>query len=138
MKVETLIFGFLFVFLGISDAVYGYYSHDPAGTTALALAAGLGLLISFYLRVTGKRLGDRLEDRPDADISEGAGVLAHFSPGSIWPPLMGLFIGIAVLGFVFGLWLTVIGAIGGSVAVGGLVFEHYLGLQAPHAQDVPN
>lgn len=138
IRTEAFTFLFLFVFFTITDIVYWIFSHEPAGTVALALTAGLGLLIGFYLYVSGNRVGPRPEDRPMADIAEGAGVMGHFSPQSLWAPLVAASMAVALLGFIFGLWITVIGAILGVAAVGGMVFEHYLGLPARHAQNVPN
>ncbi|MHB8341642.1 MAG: aa3-type cytochrome oxidase subunit IV [Mycobacteriales bacterium] len=136
MKVEGYVFGFLFAFLAVSDVVYWFLSHDPTGTTALALAAGLGLLISFYMFVTGRRLGLRPEDRGDADVSEGAGVVGHFSPGSPWPVLIAFSAAVFFLGFVYGLWLSVLGGIGMLVNITGLLFEHFVGQQSEHANEV--
>ena len=73
-----------------SDIVYWYFSHDPTGTTALALAVGLAFLTGFYLLFTGRRLPLRPEDNPQGEIDEGTGELGFFSPHSWWPLFMGL------------------------------------------------
>ena len=39
---------------------------------------------SFFWFVS-RRIDPRPEDRPDAEIAEGAGDLGFFSPGSYWP-----------------------------------------------------
>jgi hypothetical protein len=125
MKVEGYLFAFIAIFLAPIDVVYWLNSHDPTGTTALALGAGLGLLVSTYILVTARRMEPRPEDMDDADISDGAGELGFFSPYS-WAPLWcGLAAATAFLGLVFGWWLFAIGAAFAIPAVGSMVFEYY-------------
>ena len=125
MKVEGYLFAFIAVFLAGTDGFYWYYSHDPTGTTALALGAGLGALIGIYLLFTARRIEPRPEDLEDADISDGAGELGFFSPYS-WAPLWcGLAAATTFLGIVFGWWLFFIGAAFAIPAVGSMLFEYY-------------
>jgi hypothetical protein len=125
MKVEGYLFAFIAVFLLPTDIIYWHYSHDPTGTTALALGVGLGALVGTYLLVTARRIEPRPEDLEDADISDGAGELGFFSPYS-WAPLWcGLAAATAFLGMVFGWWLFAIGAAFAIPAVGSMVFEYY-------------
>jgi hypothetical protein len=125
MKVEGYLFAFIGVFLGGSDVIYWFTSHDPTGTTALALATGLGALVGSYLLFTAHRMEPRPEDLDDADISDGAGELGFFSPYS-WAPLWcGLAAATCFLGIVFGWWLFYIGAAFTIPAVGSMVFEYY-------------
>jgi hypothetical protein len=125
MRIEGGIFLFIAVFLGVTDIVYWFTSHDPTGTTALALGTGLGLLVATYLLVTANRIGPQPEDMDDADISDGAGEIGFFSPYS-WAPLWCA--GSAALifaGIVFGWWLTFLGAAFAVPAVGSMIFEYY-------------
>jgi len=125
VKVEGYLFAFIAVFLLPTDIVYWHYSHDPTGTTALALAVGLGMLVGTYLLITARRIEPRPEDLEDADISDGAGELGFFSPYS-WAPLWcGLSAATAFLGLVFGWWLFAIGAAFAIPSVGSMVFEYY-------------
>ena len=125
MKVEGYLFAFIAVFLGGVDVIYWFTSHDPTGTTALALGCGLGLLVGSYLRVTGRRMEPRPEDLDDADISDGAGELGFFSPYS-WAPLWcGLAAATCFLGLVFGWWLFIIGFSFAIPAIGSMLFEYY-------------
>ena len=124
MKVEAFLFFFIAVFLTGTDIVYWYTSHDPTGTTALALAVGLGLLVGSYLTVTARRVGQRLEDNPDADISDGAGEIGFFSPYS-WAPLWcASSAAVVFLGVVFGWWLSFIGAAFAIPAIASMLFEY--------------
>lgn len=125
MKVEGLVFSVFTVFLSITAVVYWFTSYDPTGTAALAICSGLGLLVGGYLLVTARRFGPRPSDLPDAEIADGAGEVGHFSPGSYWPFFISAFLFLALLGFVFGIWLALIGVVGTIATVMGLVFEHY-------------
>jgi hypothetical protein len=125
MKVEGFLFAFIAAFLAPVDVVYWFTSHDPTGTTALALGVCLGTLVGSYLLVTAKRIDERPEDNPDADVADGAGEMGFFSPYS-WAPLWCA--GAAAMifaGVVFGWWLTFLGAALAVPAVGSMVFEYY-------------
>ena len=98
MKVEGYLFVGCAAFFAAADVVYWYFSKDPTGTTALALAVGLAFLIGFYILFTGRRLPPRPEDNTQAEISEGTGELGFFSPHSWWPLITGLS---SAVGFVF-------------------------------------
>ena len=67
MKVEGYLFLGCAVFFGGSDLVYWQYSHDPTGTTALALSVALAFLTGFYVLFTGRRLPKRPEDDREGD-----------------------------------------------------------------------
>jgi Cytochrome c oxidase subunit IV len=127
MKVEGWLFLGCGVFFGGLDIVYWYTSHEPTGTTALALAVGFALLTGFYLLFTGRRLPFRPEDNPEGEIAEGTGELGFFSPHSWWPLFLGLSCATAALGFAVGLWLFLIGMLFTVCATIGFVFEYYRG-----------
>ncbi len=103
------------------------FSHDPTGTTALALAVALAFLTGFYVLFTGRRLPERPEDTPDGEIDEGVGELGFFSPHSWWPLFVGLAAAVAALGVAIGWWMFLIGALSLLLAVIGFVFEYYRG-----------
>jgi len=62
VKVEGYLFLGCALFFGASDIVYWYFSKDPTGTTALALAVLLAALIGYYTLFTGRRLPERPHD----------------------------------------------------------------------------
>jgi hypothetical protein len=130
MKVEGFLFVGCAVFFAAADAVYWYFSKDPTGTTALALAVGLAFLTGFYLLFTGRRLPRRPEDDPEGEISQGTGELGFFSPHSWWPLFVGLSAAVAATGFAVGWWLFLIGALLTILSAIGFVFEYYRGLYA--------
>ena len=52
----------------------------------------------------------RPEDRTDATMADGAGVIGSFPGSSIWPFVLGMGLFLMVLSMVFGLWLIAPGA----------------------------
>ena len=131
MKVESLIFTLIAVFCVIAAVVYGLWSREPIGTTALVLSAGLNGLIGGFFWFVSRRIDARPEDRKDADIAEGAGELGFFSPSSYWPftvALAAALMGLALAFWYF--WLLVMAVVVLLIAVGGLLFEYYVGQNA--------
>jgi hypothetical protein len=128
MKVEGYLFIGCAVFFTAADVVYWYFSKDPTGTTALALAIGLAFLTGFYILFTGRRLPRRPEDDPRGEISQGTGELGFFSPYSWWPLIIGLASATAAIGAAVGWWLFLIGLLFVFLAAIGFVFEYYRGV----------
>jgi hypothetical protein len=135
MKVEARIFDIVMVFAFVVAIVYGVMTHylsgygtEPVGLVALILTGGLALLAGSYLRFVSRRIEARPEDREDAEVSDGAGELGFFSPGSYWP--IGLAASAALAGLAlafFHIWLLVIALVCLLIAIGGLVFEYHTG-----------
>ncbi len=131
MKVEGFVFSFFAVFLTMSSVVYWFTSKDPTGTTALAISAGLGVLIGGYLLFVARRMEPRPQDVPDAEVADAAGELGHFSPGSYWPFFIAVATMLLLLGVVFGIWLSIIAVALLLGSVIGLLFEGYVGRFSP-------
>ena len=135
MKVEARIFDIVTVFAFVVAAVYGVMTHymsgygtEPVGTVALILTGGLALLAGSYLRFVSRRIEARPEDREDAEVSDGAGELGFFSPGSYWPIALAASAATAGLALAFFyVWLLLIAVVMLLVAIGGLVFEYHTG-----------
>src|SRR3978361_758028 len=128
MKVESRIFELLTIFCFVCALIYGLLSKEAVGIVGLTLTGGLTLIIGTYFRFVARRLEERPEDNPEAEVSDGAGDLGFFSPGSYWP------IGVAGSGAITGLglafyqwWLIVTGMVALSIAICGLVFEYHSG-----------
>jgi Cytochrome c oxidase subunit IV len=131
VKVEALIFNIITVFCFVAAAVYGFWSREPIGTTALALSGGLTLIIGGFFWFVSRRIDLRPEDRKDAEIAEGAGELGFFPPGSYWP--FGLAASAALMGLgvaYWFAWLMLAAAAALVVTIGGLLFEYYVGQNA--------
>ena len=127
MKVEGYLFIGCAVFFAGSDIVYWHFSHDPTGSTALALAVGLAFLTGFYVLFTGRRLPLRPEDNSQGEIAEGTGELGFFSPHSWWPLYVGASAAFTALGFAIGWWMVLIGFVAMLLTSIGFVFEYYRG-----------
>lgn len=127
MRVEGWLFLGCAIFFGVADLFYWNLSHDPTGSTALALSVGLAFLTGFYLLFTGRRLPKRPEDDNRGEIAQGTGELGFFSPHSWWPLFVGLSGALAAVGVAIGWWLFLIGALALILSVIGFVFEYYRG-----------
>ena len=80
------------------------------------------------MRFISRRIEPRPEDREDAEISDGAGEMGFFSPGSYWPIAMAGSVALAGVAMAFfHVWLIVIAGVLILVTVGGLVFEYHTG-----------
>jgi len=135
MHIDARLFEFIAVFLlfaallyGVLTALYATGGEEWAGTTALALTAGLASIVATFFRFVARRLDTRPEDYEGAEISDGAGELGFFAPHSWWPILVALAAAVAATGIALWLpWLITAGVVFVLAAVGGLVFEYYVG-----------
>ncbi len=138
MKIEARLFLGVAVFCWVAAAIYGWWTHhaqghvEVAGLAALILSGGLlGISGSFFWFVS-RRIDPRPEDRNDAEIAEAAGELGFFSPGSYWPLGIAGAATVAGLGLAFfQIWLLLVGVVLILFAVGGLLFEYYIGGRRP-------
>jgi Cytochrome c oxidase subunit IV len=131
VKVEAAIFNLIAVFCVIAAVVYGVWSREPIGTTALVMSAGLTGLTGGFFWFVSRRIDARPEDRKDAEIADGAGELGFFSPGSYWPFALACSAGLMGLALAFFYyWLIIIAGIALLITIGGLLFEYYVGQNA--------
>jgi hypothetical protein len=127
MKVESRIFEIITAFFFIAAIIYTVLSHEPVGIAALFLTGGLSLIIGTYFRFISRRLEERPEDNPEAEVSDGAGDVGFFSPGSYWPISVAACAALCGIALAFWhVWLLVIGGVLLLLAVGGLVFEYHV------------
>jgi hypothetical protein len=127
VKVESRIFEITTAFFFIAAIVYTIVTKEAVGIACLFLTGGLSLIIGTYFRFVSRRLETRPEDNPDAEVSDGAGEVGFFSPGSYWP--IGLAAAAALVGVALAfwfIWLLVIAGVLLLIMVGGLVFEYHL------------
>jgi len=136
MRSEFRLFGLLAGFLYLAAAVYAWWTwtdSDPhrvewIGTVALILSGLLCLMCGGYFWFVSRRIDPRPEDRPDAEIADGAGEIGFFSPGSYYPFGIALSATVAGLGLVFWMpWLIAVGMTAVVVGAAGLLFEYYTG-----------
>jgi hypothetical protein len=126
MRTNGLIFALFGTFSIVCDVIYWFASKDPTGTACLGISSGLGFMIAGYLIFTDRRIGAMAQDRPDAEISDGAGEIGNFVPASWWPILIALSVAVLLVGLIFAMWLALIGALGLITSVSGLIFENLL------------
>jgi hypothetical protein len=122
----TMFLGFA-VFMLAAAAVYGFWSKEPVGTTALFLAFLLCTMIGFYLAFTARRADTGAMDRDDADVADDAGELGFFSPHSWQPLALAAGGALAFMGVIFGWWLVFFSLPVLLFGVWGWVFEYYRG-----------
>lgn len=134
MKSEWRLFGIITLFCFLVAPLYAWWTNQDTGTVEWVGVLGLvltGLLTTMcagFFLVVSRRIEPRPEDRPDAEIDEGAGDLGFFSPGSYWPFGLAAAAFTAALGLVYmQIWLVAAGLIAVIFATGGLLFEYYTG-----------
>lgn len=125
MKIEGWIFGVGAIFYFLVSGIYWYLSRDEIGTTALVMTGALAFLVAFYILYTAKRVYPRPEDRDDGEIDEADPEYGFFSPHSWWPLPVGLGAMITALGFVFAVWVIVLGVAVLMLGIIGWLFEYY-------------
>ena len=127
MNVESRLFEIITAFCFLTGIVYTVLTGEPVGVAGLFLTGGLCLIVGTYFRFVARRLEERPEDNPDAEVSDGAGDVGFFSPGSYWPiALAGTAALMAISLAFFLVWAIVISMILLLLAVGGLVFEYHI------------
>lgn len=115
LRVQWQMFAAVAAFIGVIAIVYWFVSYEDAGTTMLALAAGLAALVGGWLFVQDRR-------STDADVSNHAPV--HYLPtSSVWPLAIGVGATLTVNGFVLGLPYAAPGAGVLALAVAGFVAQ---------------
>jgi hypothetical protein len=127
MRTESRIFELLTIFFFLVAIIYVLIAREPAGSAALFLTGGLSLIVGTYFRFVSRRVELRPEDNPGAEVSDGAGDVGFFSPGSYWP--FGLALSVALLGISLAFmyfWAVTISAVILVISVGGLVFEYHV------------
>lgn len=141
MKTERRIFGGIAAFLLAVAIVYAGWTTaelgriEWIGTVALFLSFALSIMVTLYFWIVERRIEPRPEDRPDAEIAEGAGEVGFFSPGSYFPFGIALACTVAGLGIAFWMWwMIAAGGIGILLAVSGMLFEYYTGTRRTTAQ----
>ncbi len=125
MKTSWILFVGLAIFYAILTVVYWQLGGEAVGITAIALSAGLALIVGFYLWFTDRRLGNLLpEDNQQGEIADSAGEIGFFSPHSWWPLPVALSVSALALGLIIGWWLVLIAFGSLIISIMGLVLEY--------------
>ncbi|MFE5488089.1 cytochrome c oxidase subunit 4 [Streptomyces sp. NPDC056527] len=127
MKFQGRLFIWLSIFVLAMAILYGVWSKEPVGTTALFLAFGLCIMVGYYLAFTARRVDEMAMDNKEADVADEAGEVGFFAPHS-WQPLS-LAVGgaLAFLSIAMGWWILYFSAPLILVGLFGWVFEFYRG-----------
>jgi len=127
MKTESRIFEILTIFFFVVAIIYLVISQEPAGTAALFLTGGLSLIVGTYFRFVSRRLELRPEDNPGAEVSDGAGDVGFFSPGSYWPFGLALSVALVAISMAYMyFWAITISGVILLISIGGLIFEYHI------------
>ena len=125
MKTSWILFVGLAIFYAILTVVYWQLGGEAVGITAIALSAGLALIVGFYLWFTDRRLGNLLpEDNQQGAIADSAGEIGFFSPHSWWPLPVALSASALALGLIIGWWLVLLALGALIVSIMGMVLEY--------------
>lgn len=124
MKIESSFLIGVGIFFGCVGLIYWFLSYEDGGAMMLFGTAALGMLPGsyyyfwhrrfrghkyFFWGQTERVVGTRPEDRNDATIEEGAGIISSFPGSSVWPFTLGTGAFTLLLAFVFGAWLALVG-----------------------------
>ena len=112
LRVQWRIFLGLAAFIAVLGAIYWFVSYEDAGTTLLALAAGLALMFGGYLFV---------QDRKRPAPGSRAPTEEYLPHSSVWPFGIGFGLFLAVNGLILGPAWTLPGAVLVATSVGGFV-----------------
>jgi hypothetical protein len=128
VHVEARLFEFLTAFFFVAAIAYVVLSGEPAGSAALFLTGGLTLIVGTYFRFVARRLeSPRPEDNPAGEVSDGAGDVGFFSPGSYWPIMLAGAVALTALSLAFMyFWAVAISLVIVLICVGGLLFEYHI------------
>jgi Cytochrome c oxidase subunit IV len=105
VRVEALLLLGVAIFFAAVGLVYWFTAYEQAGFLMLIGTVLLGFLPGSYYLWWSTRMKPRPEDRSDATISDGAGIIGSFPNSSIWPFVLGSGLFLTALSAVFGLWL---------------------------------
>lgn len=109
MRNSALLWTALSIYFLLIGALYLAVSREIAGATLLLIGSLFGGLVGGWLMHatrTARNEPMRAEDRADANISDGSGVIGVYPTASLRPLVIGVAITGIVLGLVVGLWMT--------------------------------
>lgn len=123
MKIEARLLIGVGIFFAITGVGYWFWSYEQSGTAMLAGTVCLGFVPGLYYLWWSRRMVPRPEDRDDATLQDGAGVVGAFPGATIWPFVMGMSLFCCVLAGAFGDWLLAPGIAGVVLAAIGYTVE---------------
>lgn len=109
MRLETILWTGVTVYFAVIGVIYMMVSNDPIGVSVLLSATGLGGLVAGWSWDWGRRHGERIEDRGDADASDAIGVVGVYPTESLRPVALAVGMTALLVGIPLGSWLSMIG-----------------------------
>jgi uncharacterized membrane protein YfcA len=116
LRVQWRIFLGMAAFIAVLGAVYWFVSYEDAGTTLLALAAGLALLFGVYLFLQDRR-------RPERRTGSAPEPHHYLPEASVWPFGIGFGVFLAFNGLILGPAWTLPGAVLVATSLGGFAAQ---------------
>jgi hypothetical protein len=123
VKVEAYVLLFIAVFFAVVAGIYWLWGYEYGGVAMLIGSALLGLLPGSYYYYWSRRMRPRPEDRDDATLEDGAGVVGSFPSSSIWPFVFGVAASLVGLSLIFGAWTAIVGFVVAVSAAIGVITE---------------
>lgn len=120
VSVQWRLFLGIATFVGLNAAVYWFASYEQAGTTMLALSAGLALFCGVWLFVQDRKRVDAAGGRHHAGEPDPPAYLPH---ASLWPFVVGLGAAVCANALILGFAYAVPGAVIIVCGLGGFVAE---------------
>jgi uncharacterized membrane protein len=113
----------LAIFLAIAGGVYGFSSHEPAGTTEFLVAAVTFCFLGIILRVVGSReAGDRPEEGAEIEVAP-----------TIWPFGFAISGVILAVGVIVSTWIVILGGLAAALSAAGWLRD----VSRSHAGEAP-
>lgn len=109
MRTETILWTGVTLYYVVIGLIYMLVSVDPIGASLLLFATGFGGLMAGWTWDWGRRHGERIEDRGDADASDATGIVGVYPTESLRPVALAVGSTALVLGIPLGSWLSMIG-----------------------------
>lgn len=141
MRTEWRLFAAIALFFILASGIYAWWTWyelghlEWIGTVALLLSFTLSIMVGGYFWIVSRRIEPRPEDRPEAEVNEGAGEIGFFSPGSYFPVGIALSATVAGIGVAFWMWwLMAAGGLGVIAATSGMLFEYHTGSRRTAAE----
>jgi hypothetical protein len=99
----------LAVFLAIAGGVYGFTSHEPAGTTEFLAAAVTFCFLGIILRVVASAEGaDHAEEEAEIEVAP-----------TIWPFGFAISGVILAVGVIVSTWIVILGGLAAALSAAG-------------------
>jgi hypothetical protein len=119
---ERVLLGAAAFSLAVSG-IYWFMSYEPAGSLML-LTMAVGLFVAAVYMALLRRHSAVTGDRQEADPAGAAGEpIGVFASHSSWPVILALGSAVGLTGLIYGWWLALVGAIGVTAALVGLMRE---------------